>query len=457
MPDGGFWSAEEELLFNAIYDTILASTYQAYANGFEALGADVPVGLDFELINQDAQRFALNHTAVLAGEITATSRVIVQEKVAQWIGSGEGLGKLVNSLEPWFGANRAEMIAVTETTRAYAEGNIRAWQAAGFVDGKRWMTNRDDIVCPICRPLDNQVVQGLAEPGFSDDGGLGIHAPPAHVRCRCWLQPVVDIGATDLLGAEEVPFEPSEPDEIEQLEAALRAAGIPVSEAYNYLSRGDLHKFPKHVLGLIDQIHGDGDLTQIPIKWTASKKVHGQFYKGAHFVKEPDGSTSIHYKALHITLAKNPDHPLMTLAHEMGHHLDYEAFGQKGRSGFSSEKGGADGFGDVLRAIEASDEFQQIRAMYDDPSGNMLTFEWGTVAPDRSHLSYLSTPRELWARAYSQYIAVRSGDPDMLAELNRLQNNQAYPQQWSDKSFEPVANAVDTMLQDAGYQEVRDE
>jgi rubredoxin len=69
------------------------------------------------------------------------------------------------------------MIAVTETTRVFAEGNKLAWDSTGVVSGSKWQTANDDLVCPICGPLNEQV---------TDD------EPPAHVNCRCWKRPVVD-------------------------------------------------------------------------------------------------------------------------------------------------------------------------------------------------------------------------------------------------------------------------
>ena len=71
----------------------------------------------------------------------------------------------------------------------------------------------DERVCPICGPLHNveigidsawsmtpgakPVYQGggqwKVEGGeiIEDTGGLGLMAPPAHIRCRCYLLPVV--------------------------------------------------------------------------------------------------------------------------------------------------------------------------------------------------------------------------------------------------------------------------
>jgi hypothetical protein len=49
----------------------------------------------------------------------------------------------------------------------------------------KWCTGEDDLVCPVCSELDGKVV-GTGEV-FAPD----IDIPPAHVNCRCWIQPVV--------------------------------------------------------------------------------------------------------------------------------------------------------------------------------------------------------------------------------------------------------------------------
>ncbi|MHC4725512.1 MAG: hypothetical protein ACYS9V_14965, partial [Planctomycetota bacterium] len=44
---------------------------------------------------------------------------------------------------------------------------------------KVWQTNKDDLVCTICNPL-----QGVEESTWRSVAPDG---PPAHVRCRCFL------------------------------------------------------------------------------------------------------------------------------------------------------------------------------------------------------------------------------------------------------------------------------
>ena len=66
------------------------------------------------------------------------------------------------------------------------------------------MTAVDDRVCPICGPLHNTIVDLSGGWTFTQEmldanpalaralrGPQTILRPPAHVNCRCWLQPVV--------------------------------------------------------------------------------------------------------------------------------------------------------------------------------------------------------------------------------------------------------------------------
>jgi hypothetical protein len=71
-------------------------------------------------------------------------------------------------------------------------------------------------------------------------------------------------------------------------------------------------------------------------------------------------------------------------------------------------------------------------------------------------LSYALRTNELWARSYAQYIAVRSGDAAMMAELRKEQAEQraaAVPitAQWQDDDFEPIARAFDAIFTQLGW------
>lgn len=91
-----------------------------------------------------------------------------------------GLGVMLATI---FSEERAEGIAVTETTGAVSEGEIaearRMERELGVKIVAEWVTERDARVCPICTPLDGQPEEDWREQFPS--------GPPAHPRCRCYL------------------------------------------------------------------------------------------------------------------------------------------------------------------------------------------------------------------------------------------------------------------------------
>jgi hypothetical protein len=84
-----------------------------------------------------------------------------------------------------FSRGRAERIADFETKNAFHQATLRAFKQSGQVTQVNWVTMRDDLVEEVCEYNENA--------GPIDLGGTfpsGDDAPPAHVACRCWLEPV---------------------------------------------------------------------------------------------------------------------------------------------------------------------------------------------------------------------------------------------------------------------------
>jgi len=172
---------------------------------FENIG----YGYDWTLANQAAAEWVEQYTFELVNGITDTTRRRLRTAVPEWVSNGDPLQSLVDDLAPMFGRQRAELIASTEVTRAYAEGNSQAYRASGVVEAMEWRTANDERVCPICgplgglqnddggqspKPLGQQPGQrsGLSNPTFMHPNGGEYGPPPAHPRCRCWVVPVIE-------------------------------------------------------------------------------------------------------------------------------------------------------------------------------------------------------------------------------------------------------------------------
>lgn len=142
---------------------------------------EVGVGFDMAVISEEAQRWAESYSYDLVRGLDNTTRKLVSQSISTYTSTpGMTRGDLERLLAPAFGESRASAIAVTEVTRAYSEAtneHQRALETEGVSMRRVWQTLRDDLVCPICGPLN-----GMPE----DDWEIAFPGgPPAHVNCRC--------------------------------------------------------------------------------------------------------------------------------------------------------------------------------------------------------------------------------------------------------------------------------
>jgi len=100
---------------------------------------------------------------------------------------------------------------------------------------------------------------------------------------------------------------------------------------------------------------------------------------------------------------------------------------------------------DVIKAMKESHAIKKINA----------GLKSGTLTPHASkYAKYLVTDKEMWARAYAQWVAKKSGDGRMLGQLDRIRfSNEKIdiPSQWSDADFVPIANKIDALMEDIGW------
>lgn len=148
----------------------------------------VGIGVSLDDINHHAVNWARAHTEEVLREMWSsrqniTSEILagarqVGEVVAEGYEQGLTIREITERLQPYYSPVRAEMIAVTETTRAVVEGEKAYVEQLERETGQRmipiWMTANDEIVrrCPICWPRHEKPIT---------NGQF----PPAHPRCRC--------------------------------------------------------------------------------------------------------------------------------------------------------------------------------------------------------------------------------------------------------------------------------
>jgi hypothetical protein len=171
--DEEFWDTEERE-----WIAILRPELERMAlGGASTLYATLPVGVDWALIATRAASWARQYSGTLIKGIDATTLEDVRGKVAGYVETpGQTMGDLRESLEVSFSPERANLIAVTEVTGAYAQGEAAVAaeaKEAGLEMTPFWQTNKDELVCDQCRPLDGQDI---------DEDEI----PPLHPGCRCW-------------------------------------------------------------------------------------------------------------------------------------------------------------------------------------------------------------------------------------------------------------------------------
>lgn len=151
-------------------------------------------GVDWDLVNADALRWVLGsgdgfgtgYTDSLEQALAQTSERLLRPMIAEWMQNNLSYDQLVQQLSRVvFSEERASRIAVTEITRAFYRGNMEGWRGSKVIRRKRFNSANDENVCPICQPLNQQVVA-------LDETWNG-YEPPLHVKCRCWASPVVDV------------------------------------------------------------------------------------------------------------------------------------------------------------------------------------------------------------------------------------------------------------------------
>ena len=165
-------------------EPVLLDTYLTQATN---VMLTVGIGVSLDNINHHAVNWARTHTEEVLREMWRNRRDItaemlanarqVGEIIAEGYEQGLTIAEIRDRLSYLYSPVRAEMIAVTETTRAVVEGEKAYVEQLERETGQRmipiWMTANDERVCPICAPRNEKPILNSTD------------FPPAHPRCRC--------------------------------------------------------------------------------------------------------------------------------------------------------------------------------------------------------------------------------------------------------------------------------
>lgn len=202
-----------------------------------------------------------------------------------------------------------------------------------------------------------------------------------------------------------------------------------VSDALILSKSGPVKNTTLTVLKEIDSLHSIGQLPKIPVKPSTSLKFQGRYtyYRNSG-------------QPVEIALSKVSVNPELTMAHEIGHFIDHQAFSKV--VGYSSISD--DLFADFRKAVDNSNATVQLKE----------TVRSTRSAAERKLGRYYLDRAEQWARAYAQWTALRSNNSVMIDQVTAILNskNASYKlSQWHDTDFEQIAVAIDSIFKTMGW------
>jgi hypothetical protein len=267
--------------------------------------------------------------------------------------------------------------------------------------------------------------------------------------------------------------------------------GPSIKEKLKLPRRNKLNGLIHDAAEAIDKVHGDGVLPEIWVKHVQISGALGDFLREhvpkvkSRVIRDIDGNL---VKPPRIRIHTKGDHKGLTTAHEIGHALDYFGITKTsqnyikttGRQLISPITGSRHATPEatllsrkpppvltgLMKAIDKSPSVARLQDMRRNPGKYTVTTtnedDWGAFSVsyevDRKFIKYLDRPVEKFARAYSQYIVVRSKHPTLMAEL-RVQQERGkkgritYPKHWEDAEFEPIAAEFDKAFAELGWME----
>lgn len=145
----------------------------------------------FDHTNPHVVDYVREHAAETIQDISNATRTKIKDIIARAFEEQKDLSDFADELVDAVGdANRADLIARTESMTAANEGQAEAWDQAveaGILNGdekKTWIVADDQVLCPLCESLADQTVP-MDENFEAPDSGEQFDGPPAHPRCRC--------------------------------------------------------------------------------------------------------------------------------------------------------------------------------------------------------------------------------------------------------------------------------
>lgn len=429
------------------------------------------------------------------------------EKIRKELITGVATGKNPRAIAPRIreelggDLDRARLISRTEVLRSYRESSQRGYREnADVVEGWVWLASLSNRTCAMCIAMHGK--------RFPLEMRFG-----SHPNCRCCPAPLPEgddleietgpewfarqkedvqkeilgpgkleaykggkLQLEDLVGYRDDPkWGPTRWErnrEAAEKAAEQRAAAEKAAKSAGPVIAGGTRsaKSPEPLEGNVFPSVGPGPKVQ-PIthalrlprganfeRWERTVKSIGTVHKVGRLPQIevlPEAGTDREGGYSHVGMLWprwikiNTDRPQqeLTLTHEVGHYLDHMLFGA-GDWGSSSNPD----LEEWRDAVYNSETYAQLQRGL---SGTVTVTVRGVpieIPVLKEAAEDLLEPQELWARSYAQWIARKSGDPELLRQVAETIApkggvNPLLPEHWGDEEFAPIEATFDRLFE----------
>lgn len=419
-------------------------------------------GIAFDVKNPFIPQFAAGYVPIFADRITSSTRnALVNDLIMAGYEQGLGIPELARLIEGKYDQwdkTRATTIARTETGRVANAATFNGLRDIG-ITRKEWLATNDPRTRAEHWKAHHQIVD-MDDPFIV--GGEKLMYPndingtaKQTINCRCTLAPVMD----DMFELLPMP----EPEQRLQAYKPLVSNGIIDSVVKHGINVGAGLINNVHAIGIPDEkrewdntVYGMTE-RPLPINATAPSGYYNPNRQGAQLphivVSDYASELDEHYRRIDSQF---------TLIHETGHLIDKHLFSVDNNYGsHNADKNEASPLHGIMRKIKETTLYAEIKKISETATVEVVyTKENGflgikKVADEgtRKYYEYLARDIELFARAYTQYIAFESGTTarsEFLGEyLEVLCAGSKYG--WNPSEFRDIQDEFNKLFKELGW------
>lgn len=179
------------LYYPLLQEFVNATEFKDYLSTVSTKGIESAknvVGIEREVVIKNLDKILSTRVATSMEGIDDTTVRWIAQRLSDGVKSGASsyeIAKMLRDLAKDQAEMRAQTIAEQEAAWALGETQLRTYKAVG-VQKKKLITSRDELVCPIC--IADETV---GEIGIDAKFPSGAVATPIHIRCRCFIMPII--------------------------------------------------------------------------------------------------------------------------------------------------------------------------------------------------------------------------------------------------------------------------